>query len=188
MCRGKIRRRLRHNVWSEHTDLETRKPISSHRRRPSPPHHNLRQYVIPIFEESDENLSDENDESRVHGNQLLLSVDGPPGENLRTTLQFVRAVIRPNRTENGDNDDGEDDYINWPYEEESPSTEEDTRCDTNVSSERERQDSESSSEQDSACEKSQSEGNNVDNSDKPDARPGPTSGRNNFSLYFYEIH
>ncbi|XP_058797207.1 protein-L-isoaspartate O-methyltransferase domain-containing protein 1-like [Phymastichus coffea] len=180
LCRGKIRRRLRHNVWVEHTDLETRKSISSQRCRPSPPHQNLRQYVIPIFEESDENLSDDNEESRVRENQLLLSVDGPPGENLRTTLQFVRAVIRPNNTENGDNDNDEDDYINWPYEEESPSTEEDTHCDTNFSSERERQDSESSSEQDSACEKFQSEENNDDNIDKLDGRPGPTSG---FSAY-----
>ncbi|KAJ8682855.1 hypothetical protein QAD02_018647 [Eretmocerus hayati] len=181
LCRGKIRRRLRHNVWHEHTDLETRKPICLERHRPRSPHRTLRQFVVPIFEDSDENAAnEEEDVSNVHRNvRLLLNVDGPPGENLRTTLQFVRAVIHPNPSDE-EIDDIDDDRasIDWPDDEGEdislPSTEDNTHCDTNFSSsERERRDSESSS--DSACDKSAPvEGNS--GIDSCEGRPSMSTG------------
>lgn len=58
LCRGKIRHRLRENVWSEHADLETKKRIVPERRKLSPlpglTQQSLRRFVIPNFEESDE--------------------------------------------------------------------------------------------------------------------------------------
>ncbi|XP_001606631.2 uncharacterized protein LOC100123024 [Nasonia vitripennis] len=160
LCRGKIRHRLRQNVWSEHTDLETSKPISSERNRPSPPHRALRQFVIPIFEESDENPAEEDEEARVHRTRLLLNVDGSPGENLRTTLQFVRAAMQPNNDRNASDEQVSADErrfsppiarsraYQWLEEDDelSSSTEEDTRCDTNLSNERDRRDSGRSSD------------------------------------------
>ncbi|XP_011496869.1 PREDICTED: bromodomain-containing protein DDB_G0270170-like [Ceratosolen solmsi marchali] len=177
LCRGKIRHRLRHNVWFEHTDLETHKPILSERHQPSSPHRALHQFVIPIYEESDDNTLNEDEVARVHRTQLLLNVDGPPGEDLRTTLQIVRAVNQPNR--NGEPNATENSYqdINWMNDEdESPSVEDDTQFDTNPNSER--QDSESSS--DSACEKSQSESHSQKNNSDFHGNRGLTT---NISAY-----
>lgn len=184
LCRGGIRRRLRHNVWLEHSlTLETRKSITLERNRPSPSHRARQHFVIPMFEESDENSSGDDEESREYTSaQLLLNVNGPPGENLRTTLQFVRAVVHPARRR--EMNDQEHEYAEilsnlrgrWADDEdETPSTEEDIHFDTNLSSERERVDSESMTSSDSACDKSQSESNNVNNeSEESDRRPQTT--------------
>ena len=103
LCRGKIRRRLRQNVWYEHSDLECKKPILADRRRTPPSSApTLRRFVIPIFEESDEGLSDDDDDYTGR-TRLLLNVDAHPGEAITTTLQLVRAVIQPNRDENHPN-------------------------------------------------------------------------------------
>ncbi|XP_033219053.1 protein-L-isoaspartate O-methyltransferase domain-containing protein 1-like isoform X2 [Belonocnema kinseyi] len=103
LCRGRIRRRLRQNVLCEHLDLECKKPILADRRRTPPSSaRTLRRFVIPIFEESDEGLSDEDDDYTGR-TRLLLNVDAHPGEAITTTLQLVRAVIQPNRDENRPN-------------------------------------------------------------------------------------
>ncbi|XP_034175728.1 protein-L-isoaspartate O-methyltransferase domain-containing protein 1 isoform X1 [Osmia lignaria lignaria] len=97
LCRGKIRDRLRLNVWVEHADLETTKLIVPERRKLSPPpHQTLRRFVIPIFEESDEAVSDGGEEfSRAVC--FLLSVDTHPSE--QCTSQ-VRTVVQTNPNEN----------------------------------------------------------------------------------------
>ncbi|XP_014228497.1 uncharacterized protein LOC106653533 [Trichogramma pretiosum] len=162
LCRENIRQRLRQNVWLEHADLETRKCIAMCGVKPSSSRRAVRQFVIPIYEENENGLDVSDDvglENRVPRTRLLLNVDTVPGENLRTTLQYVRAVVQADDDENNDENTEdihhhEDDE--WPMDEESASTEEDTHGDTNVSSsERDRHDSESSS--DSACEKSHSD-------------------------------
>lgn len=106
LCRLRIRRRLRKIVWLEHADLEFKKPILAERRRtPSSSARTLRRFVIPIFEESDESLPDEDDDYTGR-TRLLLNVDAHSGEAITTTLQLVRAVIQPNRgDENQANDE-----------------------------------------------------------------------------------
>lgn len=105
LCRHRIRRRLRKIVWFEHSDLEFKKPILAERRRtPSSSARTLRRFVIPIFEESDESLSDVEDDY-ARRTRLLLNVDGHSGEAITTTLQLVRAVIQPNREENQSNEE-----------------------------------------------------------------------------------
>ncbi|XP_032679061.1 protein-L-isoaspartate O-methyltransferase domain-containing protein 1-like [Odontomachus brunneus] len=103
LCRGKIRRRLRENIWKEHPDLETKKPIIPGQRKPSPQQHTLRRFVIPIFEETDEVLDDEDQDYpsalSERRTRFLLNVDADTGEAITTTLQLVRAVIQPNLTE-----------------------------------------------------------------------------------------
>ncbi|XP_012227524.1 protein-L-isoaspartate O-methyltransferase domain-containing protein 1 [Linepithema humile] len=102
LCRGKIRHRLRQNIWCEHTDLETKKPILPVHQRQTARQHTLRSFVIPIFEESDDALSD--DEQDIVGRaRFLLNVDAHPGEAITTTLQLVRAVIQPNQNDNEEN-------------------------------------------------------------------------------------
>lgn len=104
LCRGKIRHRLRENIWKEHPDLETKKPIIPGQRKPSPQQHTLRRFVIPIFEEADEVLDDEDQQDYPSAlserrARFLLNVDADTGEAITTTLQLVRAVIQPNLTE-----------------------------------------------------------------------------------------
>jgi hypothetical protein len=181
LCRGKIRRRLRHNVWLEHTDLETHKPIVSEQHRQNLPYQALHQFAIPIYAEFDENTLYENEAARLHRTQLLLSLDGPPGEELRRTLEIMRAAIRPNR--NGEaNADTENEDINWLFEEdESPDLEDDTQFDTNPNIGRERQDSDSNSE--SACDKSHSGSHNQENNDVGfHGRQGPSTGKYAFFI------
>lgn len=102
LCRGKIRHRLRQNIWCEHSDLETKKSILPVHQRETARQHTLRRFVIPIFEESDEALSD--DEQDIAGRaRFLLNVDAHPGEAITTTLQLVRAVIQPNQNDNDEN-------------------------------------------------------------------------------------
>lgn len=102
LCRGKIRHRLRQNIWYEHSDLETKKPILPVHQRQTARQHTLRRFVIPIFEESDEALSD--DEQDIVGRaRFLLNVDAHPGEAITTTLQLVRAVIQPNQNDSEEN-------------------------------------------------------------------------------------
>lgn len=96
LCRDKIRHRLRENVWREHTELETRKPILPRQQRSSLPQRTLKRFVIPIFE--DEALFDEDEEFAGRA-RLLLNVDAHPGEAITTTLQLVRAVIQPHQDE-----------------------------------------------------------------------------------------
>lgn len=153
----------------------------------------MRQFIIPIFEESDENSSDDDDGERNRERtspQLLFNVNGSAGENLRTTLQFVRAVVHPNR--NRDLSESEDEYVDlfsrWADDEnETPSTEEDVQFDTNFSSERERQDSESMTSSDSACDKSQSESHDVNKeSEETDEKPQATGKHLILILWFLE--
>ncbi|EFN82098.1 protein-L-isoaspartate O-methyltransferase domain-containing protein 1 [Harpegnathos saltator] len=105
LCRGKIRYRLRENIWNEHADLETEKPIIPGQRKPSPQQHTLRRFVIPIFEEADGVLDEVLDEVEEQDYpsalserraRFLLNVDADTGEAITTTLQLVRAVIQPN--------------------------------------------------------------------------------------------
>jgi len=99
LCRGRIRYRLRQNIWCEHADLETKKPILPPHQRQNAQQRTLRRFVIPIFEESDEALTD--DEQEISGRaRFLLNVDAHPGEAITTTLQLVRAVIQPNQNDN----------------------------------------------------------------------------------------
>ncbi|KAL0105492.1 hypothetical protein PUN28_016867 [Cardiocondyla obscurior] len=99
LCRGRIRRRLRHNIWCEHPELETVKPVLPVHQRQTPQQRTLRRFVIPIFEESDEALTD--DEQEISGRaRFLLNArltDAQPGEAITTSLQLVRAVIQPNQ-------------------------------------------------------------------------------------------
>ncbi|EZA62538.1 protein-L-isoaspartate O-methyltransferase domain-containing protein 1 isoform X2 [Ooceraea biroi] len=98
LCRGRIRHRLRQNIWCEHADLESKKPILPPHQRQSTQQRTLRRFVIPIFEESDEALTD--DEQEISGRaRFLLNVDAHPGEAITTTLQLVRAVIQPNQND-----------------------------------------------------------------------------------------
>ncbi|KAK9294001.1 hypothetical protein QLX08_011208 [Tetragonisca angustula] len=101
LCRGKIRRCLRSNVWREHEDLETKIVISLGRRRFSPPQQTLTRFVIPVLGESDESVSDESvsDEDDEFTRRLcvLLNVDVDP-RDLYTTSQ-VRAVMLCNMNE-----------------------------------------------------------------------------------------
>jgi len=98
LCRGRIRHHLRCNIWSEHPDLETAKPVV-----PVPPEQppTIPRVVLPIFEESDEALTDD-DEQEISSRRarFLLNArlaDAHPGEAITTTLQLVRAVIQPNQ-------------------------------------------------------------------------------------------
>ncbi|XP_011630206.1 protein-L-isoaspartate O-methyltransferase domain-containing protein 1-like [Pogonomyrmex barbatus] len=85
LCRGRIRHHLRHNIWCEHPDLETVKPVIPVHQRQTAQQRALRRFVIPIFEESDEALTD--DEQEI-------------SERVRF---LVRAVIQPNQnSEDGD--------------------------------------------------------------------------------------
>lgn len=105
LCRGKIRHRLRQNIWHEHADLETEKSILPGQRRSSP-QRTLRSFVIPIFEESDELLTDEEQDypsAPESGARFLLNVDSQPSEAITTTLQLVRAVIQPNQNDSQQN-------------------------------------------------------------------------------------
>ncbi|XP_043506922.1 protein-L-isoaspartate O-methyltransferase domain-containing protein 1-like [Frieseomelitta varia] len=101
LCRGKIRRCLRSNVWREHEDLETKVVISLRRRRFSPPQQTLTRFVIPVLGESDESVSDESvsDEDDEFTRRLcvLLNVDVDP-RDLYPTSQ-VRAVMLCNMNE-----------------------------------------------------------------------------------------
>lgn len=106
LCRGRIRHRLRHNIWCEHPELETVKPVSPIHQRQTTQQRTLRRFVIPIFEESDEALSD--DEQEISGRaRFLLNArlaDAQPGEAITASLQLVRAVIQPNQ--NGEDSEG----------------------------------------------------------------------------------
>ncbi|XP_071577909.1 protein-L-isoaspartate O-methyltransferase domain-containing protein 1 [Temnothorax nylanderi] len=99
LCRGRIRHHLRHNIWFEHPELETVKSVLPVQQRPTAQQHTLRRFVIPIFEESDEALTD--DEQEISGRaRFLLNAhlaDAQPGEAITTSLQLVRAVIQPNQ-------------------------------------------------------------------------------------------
>ncbi|XP_077255290.1 protein-L-isoaspartate O-methyltransferase domain-containing protein 1 [Temnothorax americanus] len=99
LCRGRIRHHLRHNIWLEHPELETVKPVLPVQQRSTAQQHTLRRFVIPIFEESDEALTD--DEQEISGRaRFLLNAhlaDAQPGEAITTSLQLVRAVIQPNQ-------------------------------------------------------------------------------------------
>ncbi|XP_043480556.1 protein-L-isoaspartate O-methyltransferase domain-containing protein 1-like [Leptopilina heterotoma] len=111
LCRLRIRRRLRKIVWLEHADLEFKKPILAERRRTqSSSAKTLRRFVIPIFEESDESLPDEDDDYTGR-TRLLLNVDAHSGEAITTTLQLVRAVnlvgCQLNRDENQANEEAQ---------------------------------------------------------------------------------
>ncbi|KAI4504048.1 hypothetical protein M0802_000519 [Mischocyttarus mexicanus] len=98
LCRDKIRHRLRENVWREHVELEIKKPILLRHQRSNLHARTLKRFVIPIFEESNEPLSEDED---IPGRaRLLLNVDTHPGEAITTTLQLVRAVIQPRQHEN----------------------------------------------------------------------------------------
>ncbi|KAK2587824.1 hypothetical protein KPH14_003925 [Odynerus spinipes] len=99
LCRDKIRHRLRENVWREHTELESRKPILPKKHITNLTQRTWKSLVIPIFEESDEALFDEDEEFAGRA-RLLLNVDAHPGEAITTTLQLVRAVIQPHQSEN----------------------------------------------------------------------------------------
>lgn len=104
LCRGKIRYYLRQNIWREHPDLETEKPIVPVQQRQTPQQRTLRRFVIPIFEESDEALTD--DEQEIGRARFLLNArlaDAHPGEAITTTLQLVRAVIQPNQNDSEEN-------------------------------------------------------------------------------------
>lgn len=101
LCRGRIRHYLRQNILREHPELETEKPLGTLPvQRQFTQQRTLRHFVIPIFEESDEALSD--DEQEIGRARLLLNaslVDAHPGEAITTTLQLVRAVIQPNQND-----------------------------------------------------------------------------------------
>ncbi|XP_029667518.1 protein-L-isoaspartate O-methyltransferase domain-containing protein 1-like [Formica exsecta] len=104
LCRGRIRHYLRQNIWREHPDLETEKPIVPVQQRQTPQQRTLRRFVIPIFEESDEALTD--DEQEIGRARFLLNArlaDAHPGEAITTTLQLVRAVIQPNQNDSEEN-------------------------------------------------------------------------------------
>ncbi|XP_043798597.1 protein-L-isoaspartate O-methyltransferase domain-containing protein 1-like [Apis laboriosa] len=102
LCRGKIRRCLRLNVWKEHEDLETEKVILLERRRFNSPQQTLTRFVIPVLGESDGSISDESvsdeDDEFTRRVCVLLSVDADP-RDLYTTSQ-VRAVVLCNMNEN----------------------------------------------------------------------------------------
>lgn len=104
LCRGKIRYYLRQNIWREHPDLETEKSIVPVQQRQTPQQRTFRRFVIPIFEESDEALTD--DEQEIGRARFLLNArlaDAHPGEAITTTLQLVRAVIQPNQNDSEEN-------------------------------------------------------------------------------------
>ncbi|OAD54802.1 Protein-L-isoaspartate O-methyltransferase domain-containing protein 1 [Eufriesea mexicana] len=95
LCRGKIRRCLRSNVWKEHEDLETKKLIPLDRLGLNRPLQTLTRFVIPLVEESnglvsDESVSDEDDESTRRA-CMLVSVDAHPREVC--AISQVRAVV-----------------------------------------------------------------------------------------------
>ncbi|XP_011698416.1 PREDICTED: protein-L-isoaspartate O-methyltransferase domain-containing protein 1-like [Wasmannia auropunctata] len=102
LCRGKIRHRLRRNIWYEHPELEKEKPILPVHQRQTAQQRTLRRFVIPIFEESDEYLTDDEHELSSRARFLLNAslADVQPGEAITTSLQLVRAVVQPNQ--NGD--------------------------------------------------------------------------------------
>ncbi|XP_029156391.1 protein-L-isoaspartate O-methyltransferase domain-containing protein 1-like [Nylanderia fulva] len=107
LCRGRIRHYLRQNIWREHPELETEKPLDTSpqiQERQTTQQRTLRRFVIPIFEESDEALSD--DEQEIGRARFLLNAslaDAHPGEAITTTLQLVRAVIQPNQNDREEN-------------------------------------------------------------------------------------
>lgn len=118
LCRGKIRRCLRLNVWKEHEDLETEKVILVERRRFNSPQQTLTRFVIPVLGESDGSVSDESvsdeDDEFTRRVCVLLSVDADP-RDLYTTSQ-VRAVVLCNMNENQNwqvvNNNGNVDWYN----------------------------------------------------------------------------
>lgn len=102
LCRSKIRHRLRQNIWFEHSNLEVKKRILPIHQRQSAQQRTLSRFVIPIFEESDEALTD--DEQDIAGRaRLLLNVNSHPVDAITTTLQLVRAVIQPNQNDGEEN-------------------------------------------------------------------------------------
>lgn len=118
LCRGKIRRCLRLNVWKEHEDLETEKVILLEQRRFNSPQQTLTRFVIPVLGESDGSVSDESasdeDDEFTRRVCVLLSVDADP-RDLYTTSQ-VRAVVLCNMNENQNwqvvNNNGNVDWYN----------------------------------------------------------------------------
>lgn len=99
LCRGKIRHYLRQNIWREHPELETEKPLCNLpvQRQTTQPR-TFRRFVIPIFEESDEALTD--DEQEIGQARFLLNARlADPGEGITRTLQLVRAIIQPNQND-----------------------------------------------------------------------------------------
>lgn len=75
------------------------KPVLPIHQRQTAQQRTLRRFVIPIFEESDEALTD--DEQEISGRTRFLLdarlADTQPGEAITTSLQLVRAVIQPNQ-------------------------------------------------------------------------------------------
>lgn len=110
LCRDKIRHRLRENVWQEHAELETRKPILP--RQQNLRQRTLKSVVIPIFGESDEPMLQAYEEFGGE-TRLVLNMDAHPGEAITTTLQLVRSVMQSpqNETESTNSDDGNRQYI-----------------------------------------------------------------------------
>lgn len=95
LCRGRIRHHLRHNIWCEHPELETVKPVLPVHQRPTAQQRTLRRFVIPIFEESDEALTEDEQEFLRGRTRFLLNArlaDAQPGEAITTNLQLVQAV------------------------------------------------------------------------------------------------
>lgn len=99
LCRGRIRHHLRRNIWYEHPELETVKPVLPVHQRQTAQQRTLRRFVIPIFEESDEALTDDEHELSGRARFLLNArlADVQPGEAITTSLQLVRAVVQPNQ-------------------------------------------------------------------------------------------
>nr|XP_012148788.1 PREDICTED: uncharacterized protein LOC100880179 isoform X2 [Megachile rotundata] len=91
LCRGKIRHRLRQNVWNEHADLESIKLIVPERRKLSPlpglTQRSLSRFVIPIFEESDE-IVFEGSEQFSRAVSFLLSMNAQNSASQVTVVQF----------------------------------------------------------------------------------------------------
>lgn len=102
LCRGRIRHRLRHNIWYEHPELETVKPVLPVHHRQTAQQRTLRRFIVPIFEDSDEGLTD--DEQEMERAEFLRLADAQSGEAITTSLELVRAVIQ--RNHNGE--DGEE--------------------------------------------------------------------------------
>ncbi|KAG5326813.1 PCMD1 protein, partial [Acromyrmex heyeri] len=108
LCRGRIRHHLRHNIWNEHPELETVKPVAPIHQRQTEQQDTLRRFVIPIFDSDD--FTDDEEELAGRARFLLNArlADVQPGEAITTSLQLVRAVVQPNQ--NGE-DSGESQRI-----------------------------------------------------------------------------
>ncbi|XP_012282454.1 protein-L-isoaspartate O-methyltransferase domain-containing protein 1 [Orussus abietinus] len=90
ICCGRIRCRLRQNVWSEHPEIESKKQCPQ--KSTVPPTHALNDFAFPILDSSEDQSSD--DGSYVIRRRILLNFESRSESAISTTLQLIQAAMQ----------------------------------------------------------------------------------------------